>query len=200
MCALGAFVFKVGGITYVVRVSSEPLYLHGDVCDGLCLENEREILIAPDIAEDDRLRVLFHELLHAWTYVTGAPGDAEGWADLFAATATAAHQDLTRCGGEEALRRLRAGEVLGVMTGRIMLTRSRYCRCGGTVAAASVDCRVDPRNPGQVTLKMGCDFCGHTMTWNELATQRGLPSGVVVGEVKVEAGAFIPAGVGDDAF
>lgn len=192
--------FKVGGVTYCVRISPTPLRLAGAVCDGLCYENAREILIAPDIAPEDRLRILFHELAHAWVYVTGAPGDPEGWSDLFAAVATAAHTDLTRCGGEEALRRLRAGEVLGVLTGRIGLLRARYCRCGGLVPPGDIDCRVDLRNPGQVTLKMGCEHCGITLVWNELATQTGLPSGVTVGEPRIEAGVFTPAGAEAGAF
>lgn len=185
--------FRVGSNRYRVQLTRGPIELDGAQCVGLCDEEVQAIQIADSVKVEKRLWVLLHELAHGHVFAMGMPRDVEGLCDFVATVGELAIRDLTLCGGEEALRRLRVGETLGLATGRIGLLRSRACSCGGLIAPGDVDCRQDRRHPDQVTLRIYCEHCDHTLTWNELATYGGLPSGAVVGEPTIEKGHAIPA-------
>lgn len=180
--------FHVASAIYAARITDEPLAHDGEPCLGLCDGGRRLILISCEVAIDRRLHVLLHELCHAHFFEAGMPGDDEGLCDAFAGVAELAFRDLALNGGEEALKRLRPGETFGRLAGRIGLLRHRCCPCGETVAGGSVYCTPDAARPGEVTLKLYCEFCNHTLTWNEFATFGGGPSSVPTGEQRVEKG------------
>jgi hypothetical protein len=115
------------------------------------------------------------------------PADLEGICDLFGTMLDLALRDLVNAGGEEALKRLGPGEELGLATGKIGLSKSRFCQqCGGTVAAGSVDCT--PTGDGHVEIRVVCHHCDVTSIWSELATFGGHPSGVMIGEARTVRG------------
>lgn len=183
--------FRVGSGKYVARITDAPIVHDGAQCVGLCDEAVETIHLAASLPVEKRLHTLLHELCHGAVFAHGMPRDVESLCDFFASAAELAFRDLATAGGEEALRRLRPGETLGLATGRIGLLRSRSCVCGGMVAAGDVLCERDTSHPDQVTLALYCEHCDQTVTWNELATFGGLPSGVVTGEAKVERGCAI---------
>jgi hypothetical protein len=180
--------FRIGAARYAVRVVEGPIRLEGAQCVGICDEEGQEVGLASTLPVERRLHVLLHELAHGHVFATGMPRDVESLCDFVATVGELAFRDLAACGGEESLRRLRPGEVLGRATGRIGLLRARACSCGGLIAPGDVRCEQDRARPDQVTLSLYCEHCDHTLTWNELATFGGLPSGVVVGEPRIERG------------
>lgn len=183
--------FRAGAGRYLVRITDKPIIHDGSQCVGLCDEEIDTINLAASLPVEKRLRTLLHELAHGHIFATGMPRDVESLCDFVATVAELAYRDLMACGGEEALRRLRPNETLGLATGRIGLLRSRSCVCGGLIAAGDVLCEQDRNKPDQVKLSLFCEHCQQTMTWNELATFGGLPSGVVVGEPRIERGCTI---------
>jgi hypothetical protein len=183
--------FRVGAGFYSVRITDEPIVSQGERCVGLCVEESHTILISDKLQVDRRLHTLLHELAHAHIYATGRPRDIESLCDFVATVAESAMRDLASIGGEEALRRLRSGETLQRATAKIGLLMTRSCRCGGKIAPGEVLCTPDPNKPGQVTLGVYCEHCDETSIWNELATYGGAPSGVLVGEARIEKGRTI---------
>jgi hypothetical protein len=181
--------FRVGAVRYTLRITREPIVLNGKHYLGLCVESSREILISPEVAIDQRRRILFHELVHAHLYAHGRPDTEEGLCDFAATFAELAMVDLMAVGGEEALKRLGPGEELSPRRRPINLSRSRSCRCGGTIPPGEIRCEQDDAAPDQVKLSMTCPHCDITIRWRELMTFGGLPSGVVVGEPQVERAA-----------
>lgn len=181
--------FHVAGtIVYRVRISPEPLTLHGQRCMGVCDEAQREITLSCDLPARHRLHVLAHELAHAWDYAAGEPKDGEAWCDRMGAVLSAALRDLAMCGGEDALMRLRPGESPGPAACRLVLSRERRCAiCSGSVAGASVVAHPS-EVPGVAELALWCEWCGHVQHWRETVTQHGYPSGQVEGEPTFERG------------
>lgn len=180
--------FRVGASAYTVRVMDHPIVHNGLHCDGLCDEGRRTIDLAPDMPPDRRLHTLLHELTHAYLFAGQRPGDDEALCEFVANIGEMCVRDLYLCGGEEGLKQLRPGERLGRMTGRIGLTRNRYCRCGGTIAPGDVECKLDAIQTDRFKLSFYCEFCGCTTSWQELATVSGLPKGIVIGEPQIEEG------------
>lgn len=180
--------FRVGAVRYSVRVMDQPLVHDGADCFGLCDSGERAIKISPVVEPAKRLGVLIHELTHAWVFEVGRPADIESLCDLCSTITIGCVRDLILAGGEEALRRLRPGEGLGKIKSRIGLLRSRYCQCGGLIAAGDIHCERDENTPDQVTIRMSCDHCNQTMIWNERMEFGGQPSGEVIGEPRIERG------------
>lgn len=183
--------FRVGATNYVVRVTDSPIFHNGVHCDGLCDQGERTIDIAPDMPVERRLHVLLHELAHGHIFAGKRPGDDESLCEFVADVGEMAIRDLCLCGGEEGLRRLRPGERLGRMTGRISLTRNRICRCGGSIAPGDVNWKLDAVQTDRIKLSFYCEFCECTTSWEELATISGLPQGIVIGEPTIEEGITI---------
>lgn len=176
--------FRCGPHFYQLRITPGPLAHEGTPCLGACLQSTREILLSAACPPADRLRTLIRELAIAWVFECGEPTD---WLDRVATIAIATYADLNRQGGELAVLSLRAGESTGDAASAIGLSRSRECAvCRTAVAGGSVACR--PGMPGTVDLALFCDFCGRTQRWREASSARGLPSGVVLGEMIFERG------------
>jgi len=110
--------FVMGSRGYRVRVASEPIFIDGCECLGLCSEKRAEIQISPAMPLADRLFVLMHELTHAQILSTGYPADAESICDLFGTIAAVTFRTLCDVGGEAALIALAPGETLAVKGGR----------------------------------------------------------------------------------
>lgn len=174
--------FHVGSTVYRLAIAEGPMSDRW----GECNERERRIVLGPDVPAMERIRVLFHELAHAWIFETGEPKNLEGWCDLMGAVAARGMRDLMLAGGEEALRRMEPGESHAITTGRVGLTRHRYCgKCGGTVAGGSVQCQTTLyEGMPAVSLELWCGHCDHRQFWLEAATMAGMPSGAVLGEVE----------------
>lgn len=187
--AHGAKMFRVGASCWSLLVAKGPLVVNGAACDGACDERQHQLRLCHRLPADQRLHVVLHELAHAHIFSTGYPQDVESLCDFVATVGELAIRDLTACGGEEMLKRLRPGEVLKGSNGRIGSLRTRTCgRCQGTVAPADVTYGADADATETVTVAAYCDHCGITVKWRERATFGGAPSGEVIGEPVIEAG------------
>lgn len=180
--------FPIGAWKYSVAITDGKLFHEGRECIGATIEASREILISSVCPPRDRLRVLIRELTRAWTFATGSPDGPEAWMDLAATMFGATVSALNRQGSEAALVAMRPGDDIGPATARVGLSRNRECaRCNGTVAGASVDCTPGAM-PGVLDMGLYCEHCGKTQRWQEVATAMGLPSGIVTGKPRFEAG------------
>ncbi len=74
---------RVGPFTYRVRLVHGVIEHEGEACHGLCDHLRQEILISDEPPESQRLRVFFHEMMHAWWYHFAVdPSDEEAVVDL----------------------------------------------------------------------------------------------------------------------
>lgn len=181
--------FRVGPWRYAVKISNDEIFHDGKKRMGLCIDDERLILISPNCKLRDRLRVLMHEISHAWLFACGTPTDAEGLCDLNSTIFATALHDFSIQGGVESLLRLTAGESPESKANTIALTNTRYCaKCQDTVAGGSVICVRSSDDPRMVSLTLYCAGCGHLQRWMESMTIGGFPSGQVVGSPVFERG------------
>lgn len=105
--------FRVGAHVYVLEVVAErPLDADGRPSEAVVDFYGQRILIHGKARGSLRLSLLLHELRHAWVYhFSGSDMGPEAEADLAAAYAQMANEDLAAQGGVEALGRL--GSPLG---------------------------------------------------------------------------------------
>lgn len=172
--------FRVGPWQYTLSIEEQPLTHKGRQVMGICREASREIAISGQCPPHSRLKVLMHEIFHAWIFHTGEPNATEGWCDLFATAAVAAIDSLALNGGKEAVWRLQPGESPQPGAARLLLTRTRYCgKCQQTVAGGSVRCAA-ATTAGLLDMSLKCEHCCVTQHWQETMGINGLPTGIVV--------------------
>ena len=62
---------NIKGRTYTIRKSKEPLVNEGQVCDGICNVETKEIWIMDDLSKRLSDIVIKHEIIHALFYECG---------------------------------------------------------------------------------------------------------------------------------
>lgn len=134
-----------------------------------------------------RLATLVHELWHAWKAEFGEPADEEAEANQVAAFTISFWRQLEVQGGEPALVRLTADGVVD-KSADVDAPPSRWeprCPdCNGYLELPIRDSapRFDARlNRLAVDRAGDCEHCGHTVTWPESCTTKGVPTGNPLG-------------------
>lgn len=80
---------RVGPFEYAVELVAGYIHHEGQRCYGLCDNHRQRILLSDLLNRPQRLRVLIHELMHAWMYHFGHDaGDEESLAELVSVAMT----------------------------------------------------------------------------------------------------------------
>lgn len=180
--------FRIGPWTYRLRITDGSLYNQDGVeAAGLCDHGKREIYISGDIPAGSRLKVLLHELRHAWLYELGTPANVEDDCNNAGSFAAAAMLQLQAQGGVQSLMRLRSDGVIDYQRPTEFSTAqlgAQCGRCGGRFPpyAIATDPPVLDATTGLLAVKrqLFCEHCGHVQIWRESATNGGLPKGEIL--------------------
>jgi hypothetical protein len=193
--------FNVAGFTYTLALVEE---IGGDPdLLGRIDRSARLIQISAECPADRRLEVFLHELTHAWLFHTPKPGNDEELCDVVATITASLWRDLGRQGGVLALLAMGTGVVApaqlpGATAYHGTLSpiegRSLRCeKCTQSITAGSVVQQREERHPRLgcpfVRLSFYCESCGHVVTWTEVASLSGGPSGVEIDHAEYITGA-----------
>ena len=86
---------RVGPHEYRVRRVRGGIELAGEPCLGLCDHDAQELLVDATLPPSQQVQVLAHEVMEAWVYHFGWPGqDKEAGCDLFGQAVTQLMIDL----------------------------------------------------------------------------------------------------------
>ena len=183
--------FHIAHAGYRVKVRDGLLTdEHGRKAAGLCNWSDHIVWLAgpKQMLAQRRPETLFHELWHAWRAEFGKTNDEEAEANQVAAFALTMWQQLERQGGLAALMRLESDGVIHQDAGVEIPGEPRPAQCPKCNGLLSMPIRtsspaLDPQYARLVVRRAAdCDFCGHTVSWREAATTKGVPTGTVIGE------------------
>lgn len=187
----GSFVvkFKIAGWNYTVKIVKSPLLdEHDRRCSGLCLYDDKLILISDDLKPETRYDVLLHELAHAWHFHTGEPVDEEPMCNNTGSFAGMFSRQFIAQGGEQALMRMTVAGVKDAASAPWDVAAepvgAQCSICSTLFSPHQVVTEQSEFNAasGRSVCKRSlyCDHCSHVQQWIEGATQAGLPNGRIV--------------------
>jgi hypothetical protein len=193
-------IFHVAHAAFRVRITDESLQDdQGKEAAELIDWPNHIVWISSKMPVQRRLHALFHGLRHAWQMTLGIAADAESDADQSASYAIASWRELERQGGEAALMRLQSDGVIDQGAHLEHPAEIRQPQCGVCGGFLEVPIRVgqprfdSPNARMAVDCEGDCEFCGHTVTWREAATTKGVRTGHVIAEQRVKAAHHVPS-------
>jgi hypothetical protein len=194
------FSLRVGhSISYSVSISPEKLFdEEGRVLDAVCRPRGRQILFAPDLAPEDRMRCLRHEFWHAWVNHNPRPVDEEAEAQMFAHVGEEFDIQLEQQGGNSELMKMALGpeepadqidpakkSAMSSVIGSLVVKDRISCPvCGSTVMCGGFmdDAPTLVADLKAYACRRGafCDICTSVITWWENCSPEGRLAGSIL--------------------
>jgi hypothetical protein len=183
--------FMVGPWAYRVRMMNGLKDGMGNPAQGLCDGIGRNIWIDAGAPLRHRLTVLIHELRHAWHFEMGKPGDNESDVNQTSSFTVDVWRQLERQGGETALMRLTEEGLVDHAGDDESPGDPRTAQCPQCSGPLDLPIRTGspefhPRHAKMVAERFAdCEFCNHTVTWMEVVTNAGVPTGRVISDPEI---------------